>query len=272
MMNTKLLRRRFAALVPMGLVVALAMTGCGSGGGGGGGNTGGAEQKTITIATSNDAPFSFTEQGSGELKGIDGDMINAIAESKGWKVKVFTSEFATLIAALNAKKADAIVDAMYITDERKKEINFTDPWYTEGEAMVVPADSSLASRDDVKGKVLGAQTGTVFKDLVDSLGGSQVKLFDSQAALLAAVENKQVDAVFTDSAVIGYSLVQKPNPKLKLVSPYTPYYPGIIGAGVRKDDTQLLQDLNSGLAELKKTPKYLEILKKYGLGEANMSK
>jgi len=80
------------------------------------------------------------------------------------------------------------------------------------------------------------------------------------------------DSLFTASAVIGYSLVQKPNPKLKLVQPYKPYYPGIIGAGVRKDDTQLLADLNSGLAELKKSPKYLEILKKYGLGEANMVK
>lgn len=271
MMNTQITRRRFAALVPMGVAVALAVAGCGSGSGGGSAS-GGAEGKTITIATSNDAPFSFTDQASGELKGIDGDMIKAIAEAKGWKIKVFTSEFATLIAALNAKKADVIVDAMYITDERKKQINFTDPWYTEGEAMVVPADSTLASRDDVKGKVLGAQTGTVFKDLVDSLGGSQVKLFDSQASLLAAVENKQVDAVFTDSAVIGYSLVQKPNPKLKLVQPYKPYYPGIIGAGVRKDDKQLLDDLNSGLADLKKSGKYLEILKKYGLGEANMVK
>ncbi|WP_426938435.1 ABC transporter substrate-binding protein [Pseudarthrobacter sp. S3] len=269
-MKNKMLRTRFATLVPMGVAVALALTACGATGGAASG--GGTEEKTITIATSNDAPFSFTDQATGELKGIDGDMINAIAEAKGWKVKVFTSEFATLIAALNAKKADVIVDAMYITDDRKKEINFTEPWYTEGEAMVVPADSNLASRDDVKGKVLGAQTGTVFKDLVDSLGGSQVKLFDSQAALLAAVENKQVDAVFTDSAVIGYSLVQKPNPKLKLVSPYEPFYPGLIGAGVRKDDTQLLEDLNSGLAELKKSPKYLEILKKYGLGEANTSK
>ncbi|MCZ2403465.1 amino acid ABC transporter substrate-binding protein [Paenarthrobacter sp. Z7-10] len=269
MKNTFKLSSPLKALVPMGMVVALALTGCGSGGSS---SAGGTEQKTITIGTSNDAPFSFTDQGTGALKGIDGEMINAIAANKGWKIKVFTSEYATLIAALSAKKADVIVDAMYITDERKKKINFTDPWYTEGEAMVVPGDSTLTSRDDVKGKVLGAQTGTVFKDLVDSLGGKQVKLFDSQAALLAAVENKQVDAVFTDSAVIAYSLVQKPNPKLKLVSPYKPYYPGIIGAGVRKDDMQLLKDLNSGLADLKKTPKYMEILKKYGLGEANSSK
>ena len=87
-------------------------------------------------------------------------MIKAIADSKGWKIKVFTSDFATLIAGLEAKKADVIVDAMYITDERKKQINFTDPWYTEGEAMVVPADSTHAYRDDVKGQILGTQTGT----------------------------------------------------------------------------------------------------------------
>lgn len=94
MIKTKTLRTRFAALVPMGVAVALAMTACGSTGGASSG--GGTDQKTITIATSNDAPFSFTDQASGELKGIDGDMINAIAEAKGWKVKVFTSEFATL--------------------------------------------------------------------------------------------------------------------------------------------------------------------------------
>jgi polar amino acid transport system substrate-binding protein len=272
MFNTKMRGKPLAGLVPMGVIIALAISACGSGGGSTSGSTGGSEQKTITIATSNDAPFSFTDQASGELKGIDGDMIKAIAAQKGWKIKVFTSEFATLIAGLSAKKADVIVDAMYITDDRKKKINFTDPWYTEGEAMVVPADSTLASRDDVKGKVLGAQTGTVFKDLVDGLGGSQVKLFDSQAALLAALENKQVDAVFTDSAVVGYSLVQKPNPKLKLVTPYKAFYPGLVGAGVRKEDTQLLKDLNSGLADLKKSPKYLQILKKYGLTESNTIK
>ncbi|MGY4542546.1 polar amino acid transport system substrate-binding protein [Arthrobacter sp. UYNi723] len=270
MINTKMLGKRFAALVPMGVVLALAMTACGSGSGGG--SSAGGEQKTITIATSNDAPFSFTDQEGGELKGIDGEMINAIAAEKGWKIKVFTTEFATLIPALMAKKADVIVDAMYITDKRKEQINFTDPWYSQGEGMIVPGDSTLKSRDDVKGKVLGAQTGTAFTELIATLGGSQTKLFDSQAALLAAVENKQVDAAFTDSAVIAYSLVQKPNPKLKLVSPYKPYFPGIIGAGVRKEDSQLLSDINSGLADLKKTPKYLEILKKYGLGEDNVAK
>lgn len=269
MKTSNRLARNLRLLTPMALVAAVALTGCSTATSG---STGGAATKTITIATSNDAPFSYIDQGSGALLGIDGEMINAIAAEKGWTIKTITTEFATLIPALKAKKADIIVDAMYITDKRKKEISFTDPWYSQGEGMIVPGDSTLKSRDDVKGKVLGAQTGTAFKDLIDTLGGSETKLFDSQAALLAAVENKQVDAAFTDSAVIAYSLVQKPNPKLKLVSPYTPYFPGIIGAGVRQEDTALLADLNSGLADLKKSPKYLEILKKYGLGEEAAAK
>ncbi|MCF3140849.1 ABC transporter substrate-binding protein [Paenarthrobacter sp. AR 02] len=267
MKSSSKLGKRLGALLPMAVAAAVALSACG--GGSSGSST---EQKTLTIATSNDAPFSFTDASSGQLTGIDGEMINAIAEAKGWKVKTFVTDFNTLIPALQAKKADVIVDAMYITDKRKEQINFTDPWYVQGEGMLVPGDSTLKSRDDVKGKVLGAQTGTVFTDFIGTLGASQTKFFDSQAALISAVENKQVDAAFTDSAVVAYSLVQKPNPKIKLVSPYTPYYPGTIGAGVRKDDSQLLADLNSGLAELKKSPKYLEILKKYGLGEDNVSK
>lgn len=83
--------------------------------------------------------------------------------------------------------------------------------------------------------------------------------------------NGQVDGAFTDSAVLAYSLVQKPNDKIKLVDPYKPYFPGSIGAGVRQDDPELLTELNSGLADLKKTPQYVEILKKYGLTESNAS-
>lgn len=65
MFNTQMRGKRLAALVPMGVVIALAMSACGSGGGSAGGSTAGSEQKTITIATSNDAPFSFTDQASG---------------------------------------------------------------------------------------------------------------------------------------------------------------------------------------------------------------
>lgn len=273
MHSNKHLSKKLALILSSALVCAVALAGCSSSSESGGDSSGGSsgEERTITIATSNDAPFAFTDATSGELMGIDGEMILAIAAEKGWKIETFVTDFNTLIPALTAKKADVIVDAMYITDERKKTIDFTDTWYIQGEGLLVPAGSPVKNRDDVKGLVLGAQTGTVFTDFIGTLGGSETKFFDSQAALITAVENGQVDAAFTDSAVLAYSLVQKPNPKITLVTPYTPFFPGTIGAGVRKEDTELLSDLNSGLADLKGTPKYLEILEKYGLGEDNVA-
>ena len=79
-------------------------------------------------------------------------MITAIADEKGWDIKVFTTDFNTLISALKANKADVIVDAMYITDDRKKQVDFTEAWYTEGEGMLVPADSSITSRDQLRAR------------------------------------------------------------------------------------------------------------------------
>ncbi|WP_022884727.1 substrate-binding periplasmic protein [Glaciibacter superstes] len=259
--------RRLSFAIPMAVALTLVATACA---GTEGGSQSGEEQKTITVITSNDAPFSM-DDGDGGLTGIDGDMITAIAETNGWKIKVFVTDFNTMIPALQSNKGDVIVDAMYITDERAKEINFTDTWYIQGEGMLVPGDSDLKSRDDVKGKVLGAQTGTVFAEFIESLGGSDTKFFDSQAAIIQAVENGQVDAAFTDSAVVAYSLVQNPNDKVKLVTPYEPHFPGKIGAGIKKDNPELLEDINTGLAELKESPDYLEILKKYGLGEDNVA-
>jgi polar amino acid transport system substrate-binding protein len=260
--------RRSAILLASALGITLALSACGA-------DEDAAEspegRTTLVVATSNDAPFSYTDAGGGDLKGIDGEMINAIAEEEGWEIEVFTTDFNTLISALKAEKADVIVDAMYMTDERKKEVAFTDSWYTEGEGMLVPAGSTVKTRDDVKGLVLGAQTGTAFADFAGTLGGSEVKLFDSQAAIIAATANGQVDAAFTDSAVLGWTLVENPNDDVEIVDPYEPFFPGTIGAAVRQEDTELLDQLNQGLADLKATPKYLEILQKYGLGEANVT-
>lgn len=258
-------RRRSLKIAAATLGLSLTLTACG-----GGDSEPAADRaiETVTIATSNDAPFSFTND-AGELTGIDGEMINWIAEKKGWEIEVFVSDFATLIPAIQTDKADVVVDAMYITDVRKEQVNFTDTWYQQGEGMVVPGDSTMTDREDARGTVIGVQTGTTFIELAESLEPKEIKYFDSQAALLKAVENKQVDVVFTDAAVVAYSLVQKPNDQIKIVDPYEPFFPGLIGAAVPKDDPKLLEELNSGLAELKATPEYMKILTKYGLTESN---
>jgi polar amino acid transport system substrate-binding protein len=235
--------------------------------------SGSGTQRTLIVGTSNDAPFAFHDAGATTLKGIDGQMIEAIAKRKGWKIQIYDTDFSTLIPALQAKKIDVVADAMYITDTRKKVVNFTNPWYSEGEGIVTRGDTSgISGAADLKGKVVGAQTGTVYLDYAKTLGASNLRIFDSQAALLQALQNKQVDAVVTDSAVAGYAIAKDPKSGLKLLLPNPPHFPGTIGAAVRKEDTALLADLNDGLAVLKASGEDLTILKQFGLGEANRQK
>ncbi|TDP89041.1 extracellular solute-binding protein (family 3), partial [Leucobacter luti] len=99
--------------------------------------------RTIRVATSNDAPFSYVDEATDELTGIDGDMMMAMADQLGWNIEVTVTDFSTLPQTILSNKADIIVDAMYVTDERKKKLAFTDTWYYQGEGMLVPADSTL---------------------------------------------------------------------------------------------------------------------------------
>lgn len=254
---------------PIAILAAVALlAGCSSTGPAD--NDEAADGFTITVGTSNDAPFSTVDEATGGLSGLDGDMLMAMAEARGWEIETYVTDFSTLIPALTTNRIDIVVDAMYITDERKKQVNFTDPWYNEGEALVVAEDdTSIKSRDDVAGLKIGSVTGTVYADLANTLNASEVLLYDDQATLLQAVQNGQIVAAITDSVVAGYSLAQNPGQNLKLVSPYEAHFPGTIGAAIRKDDKRLLDEVNDALAELKKSPKYLEILNSYGLDETH---
>ena len=268
--TTTTARGAWALTASLALLTLTACGGSDGAEGAGGSSEGGGSGRTIVVGTSNDAPFSFHDAGSSELKGIDGQMITAIAEEKGWTIEIYDTDFSTLIPALQADKIDVVVDAMYITDERKEQVAFTDPWYKEGEGIVVRDDETgISSAADLAGKVIGAQTGTVYLDYAQTLGGSEVQVLDSQAALLQSLKNGQLDAVVTDSAVAGYAIAQDPSSGLELVLPDPPHFPGTIGAAVRKEDTELLAELNDGLKTLKDADQDLSILQDFGLDESN---
>ena len=263
--------RKKCGVVALLASAALALTAC-SAGSSGEESEGNGEARTIKVAISNGAPFGHIDEKTGELAGIDGEMLTAIAEAQNWDLEIVVTEFATLPQTVLSKKADFIGAEMYVTDERKKTLNFSDIWFTQGEGMVVPADSDLTSREDAEGKTIGVMTGATHLEIAQSLTDEgHIKMYDSQAALVQAVANKQVDAAFTDQAVVAWSLVQNPNDKVKLVSPYEPYFPGEIAAAFRKDEEsdKLREEMNQALADLKASPKYLEILEKYGLNEDN---
>jgi polar amino acid transport system substrate-binding protein len=225
----------------------------------------------ITIGTSNDVPFSFMEGNNPTLQGIDAEMMQYIAGKMGVTVNVYVTDWNSLIPALQAKKFDVIVDAMWITDERKKVINFTDPWYSEGEAIVVRTDDTrITSLDNLKTMTVGVQQGSTMVPWVQSIA-AQTKMYDSQALGLLDLNAGRIDALITDSASAAYVIQKDSTLKLRLVTPYKPKYAGTIGAAVRKDDTDLLAAMNTALASMKTEGKDLAILQKWGLGSDNLA-
>lgn len=224
----------------------------------------------ILIGSSNDAPFSYKDVKTGKLEGIDIEILREICSRLGIPdIQMKVIDFSNLLVELNNNSIDMVVDAMYVKNERLQIAAFTDKWYQEGEAVVIPADSKIATKEDLKGKTVGAQPGTTFyetaqKWLEDGKIG-KLKAYDSQATLMTAVNMGKVEAVVTDGIVAGYTLSSDSSLKLKLLSPYEAEASGQIGAAVRFKDKDFLAEVNMVLNEMKEDGTLMKILEKYGL-------
>jgi polar amino acid transport system substrate-binding protein len=232
------------------------------------------DKGVLVVASSNDVPFAYIDKDTKKFTGIDAEIITEIAKRLGIsKVEMKEVKFENLLLELNNNRVDMVTDGMYIKPERQKIANFTNIWYTEGEALVVLKDSSIKGLDDLKDKIVGGQKGTAFLEFAQKLQKEgkikDVKVFSSQSELLLAVNTKKIDACITDSAVAGYSITNDKSLNLKLVSPYKAEAAGNIGAAVRKSDNDLLEAVNRELDKLKEEGFVLEVLKKYGLNEDN---
>lgn len=117
----------------------------------------------IIIGSSNDAPFSYIDANTGELSGLDIAILTEINKRLGIpETEMKVIDFSNLLVELNNGNIDMVVDAMYVRDERLQVAAFSDKWYQEGEALVVPKDSPIQSKADLVGKSVGAQPGTAF--------------------------------------------------------------------------------------------------------------
>ena len=230
------------------------------------------EKGYLLIGSSNDAPFSYTDVESGKLKGLDIEILKEICKRLGiGDIQMKVTDFSNLLVELNNKNVDMVADAMYVKDERLQIAAFTDKWYQEGEAVVIPESSSIKTKEDLKDKKVGAQPGTTFYETAQKwldegkIGG--LEAYDNQATLMTAVNTGKVDAVVTDGIVAGYTLSSDSSLKLKLLSPYEAEASGQIGAAVRFEDKEFLAEINKALNDMKADGSLLKLLKDYGLTE-----
>jgi ABC-type amino acid transport/signal transduction systems, periplasmic component/domain len=230
------------------------------------------KQGYIQIGSSNDAPFCYEDINTKKLAGIDIEILREVCKRLGIPdIKMKVVDFSNLLVELNNNSIDMVADAMYVKDERLKIAAFTDKWYQEGEAVVIPQKSTITKKEDLAGKTIGAQPGTTFYETaqkwLDEKKIGKLEAYDNQATLMTAVNMGKVDAVVTDGIVAGYTLSSDSSLKLKLLTPYAAEASGQIGAAVRFADKDFLIEFNIALNEMKKDGSLLKILKNYGLSE-----
>ncbi|WP_214851436.1 transporter substrate-binding domain-containing protein [Exiguobacterium sp. s193] len=223
-----------------------------------------SEDKTYKVGI--DVTYPPFEYKDGDTyKGIDIDLIKAIAKDQNFKIKFEAMDFSGIIPALQANQLDVAIAGMSITPERKKVVTFSDPYFEAGLILVVKEDNNkIKSVDDLKGERVAVKKGTTgakyATDNADKLG-IKVTQFNDSPAMFQEVKNGNAAALIEDYPVISYANKQQ-NLGLKLVGDRL--NGDNYGIAVLKgENDDLMKKINKGLANLKESGEYDKIVDRY---------
>ncbi|RDU24744.1 ABC transporter substrate-binding protein [Anaerosacchariphilus polymeriproducens] len=204
-------------------------------------------------------PFNYIDEKDHSLVGFDVDIANALAKEMGVKAEGITTEWDGILGGLTSKRFDCIIGSMAVTDDRKKQVSFTSPYYYDGAQFFAPKSKGYTSIKDMKDGKVGVVTGTTFQEeLAKYPNVSEVLQFTSDIENFMAVQNKYTDGLVT-SRFVGLQAPKKYN----LVPVGELLYSEDIAIAVRKEDKQFLDKLNEALAAIIKNGTYEEISNKY---------
>ncbi len=222
---------------------------------------GAAQAEKIRIATEGAYPPFNMKNTKGELIGFDVDIAKALCEQMKAECEIVGQDWDGIIPGLLAKKYDAIIASMSITEERQKKVSFTDPYYSNYLRFIAKKNSGLdVSKSGLKGKILGAQRATISaQHLEDNFRKSaDVKVYDTQEAAFLDLKAGRLDAVLVD-AYPGYDwLTKSENSGYDHVGD-TIDINDKIGIAIRKGDKALADKFNKALQEILASGAYKRI-------------
>ena len=245
------------------LVLATMLSACGKDNSAA--NTKKAPEKEYLVGTDAAyAPFE-SETETKEIVGFDIDIVKAVAEKAGLKVKFINTPWEGIFKTLDQGDRDLLVSAITITDERKQTMDFTNPYFEAKQLIVVGKDSKVSKFEDLKDLKVGVQTGTTGDEIVQKLQGknsANVVRFEFTPLALKELEGGGVDAVVADNGVVNNYVKNNAEKGFHTVedASFAKEYYGLV---VKKGNTDLLTKLNNGIAKMKADGSYDNIYAKY---------
>ncbi len=196
-------------------------------------------------------PMGFRDE-KNALVGFDIDLAREAAKRLGMEVEFKPIDWSAKEAELNGKRVDALWNGLTITEQRRQNIGFTDPYMENHQIIIVSTGSEIALKADLADKVVGVQDGSSAVDAIEKdpvhTSFKEMKRFGDNVTALMDLAAGRLDAVVLDEVVGRYYIAKKPEQYSVLDEHFgTEEY----GVGTRKDDTALLERLQQAMNEMK---------------------
>lgn len=223
----------------------------------------GSEEATggvLTMATNAEFP-PYEYHDGGAIVGIDVDIASAIAEKMGMTLEIEDIAFDSIIATVQSGKADIGVAGMTVNEDRLKNVDFSDAYTTASQMIIVKNDSDLTSPEDLAGKSIGVQLGTTGDLYVSEYekAGSTIERYSKGFEAVQAVMQGKIDAVVIDLEPAKVFVSENEGIKVLDEALTEEEY----AIAVKKGNTELLEKINTALAELKASGEIQKIIDKY---------
>ncbi|MCP5415880.1 MAG: ABC transporter substrate-binding protein [Chromatiaceae bacterium] len=204
-------------------------------------------------------PFNMIDQ-DGQVAGFDVDIAKALCTRMDTECVFVTQDWDGIIPGLLARKYDAVVASMSITEERKKAVDFSDRYYSNSLAMIAKSGTNI-DPTQLQGKSVGAQRATIAADHANAIEGANVKLYDTQENAYLDLNSGRIDVLMTDR-LPGYDWLNSEQGKGFEFIGDAIDIGDQIGIAVRKGD-KLRERLNKAIEEIRADGTYQRINAKY---------
>lgn len=225
-----------------------------------------ATEGTLVMATNAEFPpyeyhdSSTTGPDGTDIVGIDAEIMGAIAEKMGCKLVIEDIAFDSIIPEVTSGKADVGAAGMTVTEDRKQSVDFSDTYASASQVVIVKADSGIKSIVDLEGKTVGVQLGTTGDIYAsDDEAIAKVEEYAKGMEAVQALSQGKIDAVVIDSAPAEVFVSETEG--LTILD--DTYADEDYAIAINKGNTELLNNVNAALAELKAEGKLDEIVAKY---------
>lgn len=216
-----------------------------------------SSQKLVMATNAAFPPYESVE--GNEIIGIDPEIAKLIADDLGRELVIEDMAFDSIIAAVQSGKADIAMAGLTVTEDRKQNINFSDPYTEAAQVIVVKKDSPVASPDDLEGKTVGVQIGTTGDIYAGDIADATIERYSKYFEAINALNQGKIDAVIVDREPA--KVFVSDSDELKMIDKEFTLEEYAIG--VAKENTELLDQINASLKKLQESGEIDKIINKY---------